>query len=182
MLSISRAFNTRREPGTDSMRTAELLSIVQNGLQTRTNKPRKVIVIGAGIAGLVAAYELQRAGHVVNILEARERVGGRILTIREPFSDGLYCEAGAMRIPASHKLTQTYIQKFGLQTTEFTGGNSNAFFYVGGRRHLKSEVEHNPASLGLDLGGQDGSPNILQWWAKFGDDTAEAMKADEGYW
>jgi monoamine oxidase len=87
-----------------------------------------------------------------------------------------------MRLPAAHKLTQTYIQKFGLQTTEFTGGSSNAFFYVGGRRYLKSDVERDPTCLSPDLGGADGNQNILQWWAKYGDDTAEAMKANEGYW
>src|SRR5262245_43866365 len=52
--------------------------------------PKKVIIIGAGLAGLAAAYELAELGHHVTILEARSRPGGRVLTIREPFSDGLY--------------------------------------------------------------------------------------------
>ena len=63
--------------------------IIANGLP-RTNTPRRVIVIGAGMAGLVAAFELQRAGHDPVIIEAQGRVGGRVLTIREPFSDGLF--------------------------------------------------------------------------------------------
>ena len=98
------------------IRTADLLSIVGSGLQPRAINPKKIIVVGAGMAGLVAGYELQRAGHDVRILEARERVGGRILTLREPFSNGLYAEAGAMRLPSTHKLVQAYIQKLGLQT------------------------------------------------------------------
>ena len=110
------------------MRTADLLSIVQSGLQPRTINPRKIIVVGAGMAGLVAGYELKRAGHDVKLLEARERVGGRILTLREPFSNGLYAEAGAMRLPSTHKLVQAYIQKLGLQTTGFTKANPNSFF------------------------------------------------------
>ena len=60
---------------------------------------RKVIILGAGMAGLVAAYELSKLGHDVTILEARTRPGGRVHTLREPFSDGLYAEAGAARIP-----------------------------------------------------------------------------------
>ncbi len=56
---------------------------------------KKVIVIGAGLAGLAAAYELTQAGHEVTVLEVRLRPGGRVRTLREPFSDGLYAEAGA---------------------------------------------------------------------------------------
>ena len=47
-----------------------------------------MIIVGAGISGLVAGYELSRAGHDVTILEARNRVGGRVFTLRTPFSDG----------------------------------------------------------------------------------------------
>src|SRR5205085_7394946 len=61
---------------------------------------RKVLILGAGMAGLVAAYELSKLGHDVTILEARTRPGGRVHTLREPFSDGLYAEAGAARPPA----------------------------------------------------------------------------------
>ena len=57
--------------------------------------PKDVVIIGAGMSGLVAGYELTRAGHDVIILEARDRVGGRVLTLREPFSDGHFAEAGA---------------------------------------------------------------------------------------
>jgi monoamine oxidase len=55
-------------------------------------------VLGAGMAGLVAALELARQAHEPVVLEARHRVGGRILTLRG-FAGDLYAEAGAMRIP-----------------------------------------------------------------------------------
>src|SRR5947199_10692865 len=74
----------------------------------RARTPKKVIVIGAGLAGLGAGYELTQAGHDVAILEARARPGGRVHTIREPFSDGLHAEAGALFIPNNHHLTLTY--------------------------------------------------------------------------
>src|SRR3989442_5041153 len=60
---------------------------------------KRVSVVGAGLAVLVAAYDLTKAGHDVTLLEASTRPGGRIWTLREPFSDGLYAEAGAGRIP-----------------------------------------------------------------------------------
>jgi len=74
--------------------------------------PQKIIIIGAGMAGLVAGYELSQAGHDITILEARTRPGGRVYTLREPFSDGLYAEAGAARIPDNHDLTLRYVKLF----------------------------------------------------------------------
>lgn len=78
------------------------MGIVRDGLPKVTGehgpKP-KVVVIGAGIAGLAASRELLRAGYDVTILERTQRAGGRILTLREPFTENLFGEAGAMRIP-----------------------------------------------------------------------------------
>jgi monoamine oxidase len=80
----------------------------------RKGAAKKVIIIGAGLAGLSAAYELTQAGHDVTILEARTRAGGRVYTVREPFSDGMYAEAGAARIPTDHDLTLGYVKLFNL--------------------------------------------------------------------
>jgi monoamine oxidase len=76
--------------------------------------PQKILIIGAGMAGLVAGYELTQLGHDVTILEARPRPGGRVQTLREPFSNGLFAEAGAARIPENHDLTLKYVKLFGV--------------------------------------------------------------------
>ncbi|HET9781131.1 MAG TPA: NAD(P)/FAD-dependent oxidoreductase [Candidatus Dormibacteraeota bacterium] len=55
----------------------------------------KVVVVGAGLAGLVAASEIQAAGHDVVVLEARDRVGGRVYTIREGLAAGQFADVGA---------------------------------------------------------------------------------------
>ena len=78
-----------------------------------------VIVVGAGLSGLVAAYELVRAGYNVKILEARNEAGGRARTLREPFDDGLIAEAGPARIPPDHDRTLGYIDHFGIETSPF---------------------------------------------------------------
>ena len=55
----------------------------------------KFIVVGAGLSGLVAATEIQAAGHEVIVLEARDRVGGRVFTLREGFAGGQFADIGA---------------------------------------------------------------------------------------
>src|SRR3989442_14707911 len=60
-----------------------------------TGSKKRVIVIGAGIAGLSCAYELRRRGHDVTVLEASGRPGGHVRTSHDPFADGLYADLGA---------------------------------------------------------------------------------------
>jgi monoamine oxidase len=59
------------------------------------SRPKRVIVAGAGLAGLTCAYELMKRGHDVVVLEASSRTGGHVRTIREGFPDGLYADCGA---------------------------------------------------------------------------------------
>lgn len=81
----------------------DFLHIIHNGLSSSVQKKR-VIIIGAGMAGLTAGSLLKAAGHEVTILEAGSRLGGRVYTVRSPFSNGNYLDVGAMRIPTNHKL------------------------------------------------------------------------------
>jgi monoamine oxidase len=86
---------------------------IRDGLPP-AGQPRNVAIVGAGVAGLVAGSLLAQAGNAVTIYEASNRVGGRIMTVREPFTDGFYGEAGAMRLPSFYGLTLQYIRKLGL--------------------------------------------------------------------
>jgi len=106
------------------------------GLQIKRRGPaKKIIVVGAGLAGLCAAYELTQAGHDVTVLEAQLRPGGRVCTFRGAFSDGMYAEVGAMHIPDTHDLTLHYAQLFNLSLDLVEPvSNRTSLSYVRGKR------------------------------------------------
>ncbi|HTM49738.1 MAG TPA: FAD-dependent oxidoreductase, partial [Bryobacteraceae bacterium] len=106
---------------------------------------RRVIVAGAGLAGLSAAWELDHAGYDVRILEARTRPGGRVFTLRAPFSDGLHAEVGASRIQDSHRFTLKYARQFNLSLDPFWPTDGASITRVGGKRFVL------PAGKTLDL-------------------------------
>jgi len=128
----------------------EVLAVPREGLEERPQLQKRVIIVGGGIAGLVAAFELARQGHEPLVLEAQHRVGGRVYTLRD-WAPGLYIEAGAMRIPRVHDLTLEYCNLFGLQLRPFVMGNPKAFVYVGGERMTMAEADEHPERLPFEL-------------------------------
>jgi monoamine oxidase len=116
-------------------------------LPTASGSGRSVVILGAGIAGLVSAFELQQAGYKVTVLEARERIGGRSWTIRggdrivqtgrpdqhATFDPGQYFNAGPARIPSTHRLILNYARRFGVQLEPFVNSNRNAGWDFAGK-------------------------------------------------
>ncbi len=108
---------------------------------------RSVVILGAGIAGLVAAYELRRAGYRVTVLEARDRIGGRVWTVRDGativqngradqhvrLDPSLYFNAGAARIPSTHRVILDYARRFGVQMEPFVNVNRSAGWDFAGK-------------------------------------------------
>jgi monoamine oxidase len=98
---------------------------------------RRAVVLGAGLAGLSTAYNLMRSGFDVVVLEAQDRPGGRVQTIREPFVNGGYAEAGALRIPDVHVHTHKYIAELGLRDKLFEYNESgDRLWYLDGKRFV----------------------------------------------
>jgi len=77
------------------------------------------VIVGAGLAGLRTADLLRQAGVPVIVLEARGRVGGRVLTVRAPFDDGLHAEAGAIRIASAHRAVLRAVRRHRLMLVPF---------------------------------------------------------------
>jgi monoamine oxidase len=100
-----------------------------------TVQPRRVIVIGAGMAGLSAAFQLSRAGHDVTVLEAKPTTGGRVVTLRSKFTEGQFAEGGAMFIQGHHALLLGYVEMLGLELVPIAGDDiSDLGLYIRGKR------------------------------------------------
>ena len=122
-------------------------------------KGASVLVLGAGVAGMVAAMELRRAGYNVTILEYNDRAGGRTWTIRGgdrftemggamqdcAFDDGLYINPGPWRIPYHHRAMLDYCKRLGVALEPFVQVNHNAYVHAagsfGGRPQRYREVQ-----------------------------------------
>ena len=105
-------------------------------------KPKKVLVLGAGISGLTAAYELSRKGYDVQVLEASFRAGGRNMTVRNgdridetgfpqvcnfDKDPDLFFNCGPARIPGHHQELLRYCQELDVELAPFINDNRNAW-------------------------------------------------------
>lgn len=138
---------------------------VRVGQLERKGAAVKVLVLGAGPSGLAAGYELMRAGHDVTVLEAQTRPGGRVYTMREPFSDGLYAEAGAMFFPDTHAYTHGYASELGLQLDPFRQPSEWQLAYVRGRR-VKYK-QGGPAEWPYRLTAEEQQLGRVGMWRKY---------------
>jgi monoamine oxidase len=100
----------------------------------------RVVVVGAGLAGLAAATELARAGFAVTVLEARMRVGGRVHTVR--FPGGQHAEAGGEFVDTSHTVLRSYARtlRLPLEDVRRQGADLPGVAYLGGRRTIQDSL------------------------------------------
>jgi monoamine oxidase len=141
-------------------------------------KGASVLILGAGLAGMVAAYELRKAGYRIQVLEYNDRAGGRCWTLRGgdsytelggaaqncQFDRGLYFNAGPWRIPYHHRGLLDYCKRFGVALEPFVHVNNNAYLHskdvLGGKpqryRHVEADFQGYIAEMLAKAINRDG--------------------------
>jgi monoamine oxidase len=99
---------------------------------------KSVAIIGAGFAGLACAHELLAAGYDVSIIEARERLGGRVISFADLVA-GKNVEGGGELIGSNHPTWVAYAQMFGLEFIDVTESEDAAPIYLDGKRLSEAE-------------------------------------------
>ena len=147
---------------------------------TGSGKGKKVVILGAGLAGLTAAYELGKLGYQCQILEARDFAGGRCQTARKGFSltelggekqtcafdAGQYINHGPWRIPLHHQSTLHYTRLFEVPLEVMVNENDHSYVYsenagpFAGKRMRIKEVK---ADMRLPANGPAFSEYTYEW-------------------
>ena len=152
-------------PGTAAASELNLQAVPANG--------KSAVILGAGISGLCAAYELMKSGYQVTVLEASHRAGGRVMTLRSgdlidelgnrqycDFDDEphLYFNAGAARIPSTHNNVLLYCRELGVELEMFINENKAAYFQddnlMGGKPIRNREFSTNVRGFLAELFGK----------------------------
>ena len=115
-----------------SVLAAPLIARSSLALQAKAADADPIVVVGAGLAGLRAAAVLRKAGRRVVVLEARGFPGGRVQTIRAPFDEGLYAEAGPIRIAGMQRRVLQMVRDYGLTLVPFTFSTGSSLVTIRG--------------------------------------------------
>jgi len=158
-------------PGSASAASLDLLNL--------GNNQRKIAILGGGISGLTAAYELSKQGYDCTVLEASHRCGGRVLTLRhgdliDEIGNRQYCEfddephmyfnAGAARIPSTHRNLLAYCKELNVELEVFINENKTSF------------VQDDNMLGGRPIRNIDYTTNMRGFMAEL---MAKAMNSDE---
>jgi monoamine oxidase len=149
----------------------------------RAARPQQILVIGAGLAGLVSATLLKQAGHRVTIVEARTRAGGRVLTAREAFADGLFAELGPARIPESHARIHAWADRFGVTFEPFSPANGDRLDVIEGksvryRPDSPPDFDAYPLPFTAEERATGSQKTIERWLAPFRKFSADFASPD----
>jgi monoamine oxidase len=131
----------RREMIKQSLAAAAGLLISERlSFATPHDAAPRVIIVGAGLAGLAAAYELARGGADVTVLEARNRIGGRVISFSDLVPGGSM-EGGAELIGSNHAIWQRYKERFKLSFVDITEEDAEAPIVLNHKRLTAAESE-----------------------------------------
>ena len=105
-------------------------------------RSERVAIIGGGLAGLNAAYQLGKTGMKVKVYEARSRVGGRVHTVRNALGEGLYTDLGGELVNSDHEDMLALVEDFGLTLTDRKAPSDldEVAYYYGGYKRSEAEM------------------------------------------
>ncbi len=121
----------------------------------------RIVVIGAGLAGLTCAYRLKQAGYAAQVYEASDRLGGRCWSIRGAFADGQIAEHGGELIDQGHNAIRNLVHEFGLTLDNLLRAEANG-------TDLRGYFNGSPYSI------DDITDDLKQVWQKIHSDTSAA--------
>ena len=128
--------------------------------QARGATPPKIVVVGAGLAGLTAAYRLKQAGYAAEVHEASSRIGGRCYSIRGVFQQGQIAEHGGELIDTRHREMRNLVKELGLTTVDLLqaekSGTEETYWFDGSHysfAQATSDFQAVKAKLQKDLSG-----------------------------
>ena len=127
----------------------------------RAASPPSIVVVGAGLAGLSAAYRLKQAGYTAQVYEASNRIGGRCWTLRGVFADGQIAEHGGELIDQGHNAVRNLAQGLGLKLDNLLRAEVNGtelLAHFDGQRYTYAEI----------------TDDIKQDWQKIHEDVSAA--------
>lgn len=136
--------------------------------------PRRVFVLGAGLAGLSAALELLDAGIDVTVLEARSRPGGRVHTVRGQLADDLYAEMGAVSVFDNHVATVGWARRLGVDLDPVHVSGATVY-HLGGTR----VVEGPGAAWPVALEGAERGLSRAELWDRYVGSFLREVSQDE---
>jgi monoamine oxidase len=107
---------------------------------TQAGRGRRVLIVGGGFGGLAAAHELSAVGYDVRVFEARNRLGGRVLSFHD-LAEGKTVEGGAELIGTNHPTWLSYAKQFGLTFLDVTEESGDSPIVLDGKRLGAKEAE-----------------------------------------
>ena len=164
--AVAAAADTPRTTRRGLLRSAGAGAVAISALGRLTPSARaaaapRIVVVGAGLAGLTCAYRLKQAGYAAKVYEASERLGGRCWTIRGAFADGQIGEHGGELIDQGHNAVRNLAQELGLTLDNLLRAEANG-------TELLGYFDGTPYSFA------DMTDDLKQVWQKIHGDTSAA--------
>ena len=149
-------------PDDNTFNDTMLKDVMANGLPPCGDAAapcKHFVVVGGGIAGLTFSTFATEAGHNATLLEASDRVGGRVLT-------GTYAvvNLGAMRIPTTQTLVLQLVRQCHLSTIPFVEYNKNTPVFVNGVLTTAQQANDNPDAFGFEVNESEKGMTAAELW------------------